>query len=443
MAAFRALWFFIKLGLLAYAISWLLRNPGEVAISIGDWQIQSSFAVFAALALGFAALLALIAGFWRGLYNLPFRWRYHQQQRGLRALTNGFIAVAAGDADAAARQAKRADKFLGQIPLKNLLSAQAAQMRGDKQAAAKHYVALMADQDTSFLGLRGLLQQAAESGKYDQALRLARQAQTLQPKSPSVLRHVFELEARLSHFADAQKTLKILAKRKILPAPALRENEAALKTALAQEAENQKHEETAFRLYKEASAINPDLIPAQTGYLTGLFARGRNFLAERHLARLWEKRPHPDLHALILKHYASNPRKLEKLLRRLSASTGDHPQTKRLAVDYALSQNLWGLAGQHLQDLLKTPQAQDYRLLQRAYGYLPRDQQAPLQPVWQKLQNQGATLYASAEGDESWICDSCHISHGSWTANCKGCKSFNSLYWGKRQGFTPLLVDTR
>ena len=66
-------------------------------------------------------------------------------------------AVAAGDAKEAQKQAKKAEKLLGEPPLTLLLSAQAAQLAGDRDGAKRAFNTMLEDEQTAFLGLRGLI----------------------------------------------------------------------------------------------------------------------------------------------------------------------------------------------------------------------------------------------------------------------------------------------
>ena len=80
---------------------------------------------------------------------------------GYRALTQGMVAVAAGDAEEAQKLARKADALLAEPPLTLLLSAQAAQLNGDETARPQRYFTAMLDRaETEFLGLRGLIMQA-------------------------------------------------------------------------------------------------------------------------------------------------------------------------------------------------------------------------------------------------------------------------------------------
>src|SRR3546814_13347697 len=86
------------------------------------------------------------------------------------------VAVAAGDAQEAARWSRRADDLLEDPPLTLLLSAQAAQLNGDERAAEKYFNAMLEKPETRFLGLRGLLMPALPENDHRRALGFARQA---------------------------------------------------------------------------------------------------------------------------------------------------------------------------------------------------------------------------------------------------------------------------
>src|SRR5690606_10704777 len=111
-----------------------------------------------------------------GLAGLKRRWDTRRERRktarGLRALSLGYSAIAAGDAKIAAYQAHRARTLLpADRGMAVLLEAQAARLRGDRTGALEHYETLLTDKDTAFLGLRGLIAAAAEDGDTATALR--------------------------------------------------------------------------------------------------------------------------------------------------------------------------------------------------------------------------------------------------------------------------------
>src|SRR5690606_29724893 len=124
----------------------------------------------------------------------------------MHALSMGMVAVAAGDREEAGRQSRRASAMLSGVPLSNLLSAQAAQLRGDEAAARRYFEAMLDQPETEFLGLRGLLMQALRARDDARALRLALRARELRPRSPWLLQTLAELQTRLGDWEAALDT---------------------------------------------------------------------------------------------------------------------------------------------------------------------------------------------------------------------------------------------
>lgn len=434
----RTLWFFLKLALAVAAISWLLRHPGDVTLDFPPYRIETSLALIAAIVFLVIWLSVTLMRLRDTAANMPAHWQRWQEQKGLRALTRGFVAIAAGDSDAAAREAKRADKYLPQTPLKNLLLAQSEQLRGNRAGAAKYFVALMQDKETSFLGLRGLLNQAMTDGKWTHALHLARQAYQSQPKSASLWRHLFLLEARAANWSEAELILKKIERAKALPRDIVLRHHAALLCEKAKIAEQTGEQSIAQKFYKRAYLLSPDFIPAATLYVESLYKSGSKFLADRAIQRVYKNCPHPDVASLALRYGGGNPALLGRLLRKLELIQPDQPATHFVYVEYALSQELWGVAASHMQRLMAAaPTFSHYRLLQRVLQSLPNNVGGAVRIDLQKLQNQYLDQ-SQLQPDDAWICEECRAPSGIWHALCQSCGAFDSLDWIRPERFVRL-----
>jgi HemY protein len=136
---FRALWYLALLAALALLAVWLADQPGTVSLEWRDWRLDTSVSLLAvalaAAAVVIALMLRLIGFVRRTPETLARRRQDRRRAQGYVALTRGMVAVAAGDVDGAARQAKRADVLLEDPALTLLLSAQTAQLSGDAVAA--------------------------------------------------------------------------------------------------------------------------------------------------------------------------------------------------------------------------------------------------------------------------------------------------------------------
>ena len=152
----RSIGYIIKVGVAVFVAVWLADRPGQVTI---EWQgvlINTSVGILALSA--FLLVVASVATYevWRGLKRAPRQIvasrRVRRQGAGYRALTEGLVAVAAGDAEEARRLSKRADGLLNDPPLTMLLAAQTAQLAGDGKAARRYFEAMRERKETEFLG---------------------------------------------------------------------------------------------------------------------------------------------------------------------------------------------------------------------------------------------------------------------------------------------------
>jgi HemY protein len=193
------------------AAVFMADRPGRVDIIWQDWQIETSVGVLVAAAVFAALLVWLLISALRLIISSPQRMlrsrRAWRRRAGYRALAQGMVAVAAGDAQEARRYARRADVLLADPPLTLLLSAQAAQLDGDEGAAKRFFTAMLERHETEFLGLRGLLNQALRAGDRRAALQLTERAMALRPRARWVALSRFDLETREGHWEAARETL--------------------------------------------------------------------------------------------------------------------------------------------------------------------------------------------------------------------------------------------
>jgi len=228
----RVIIFFIIVATLAAVAVWITDEPGRVAISWGDWLLETSPAALAAAAAIFAALGALFfqlaRWLWTGPRAIARARQLRRQRRGYLALTQGLVSAAAGDPRSARRLARRANLMLGEPPLTLLLSAQAAQLEGEDDLAKAYFEAMLAQPETEFLGLRGLLVQANKAGDNQAALVLAERAFALRPHTPWVLTTLLELQSHAGRWPDALTTLRVALRQKALDVEAGRRREAGL-----------------------------------------------------------------------------------------------------------------------------------------------------------------------------------------------------------------------
>lgn len=423
----RLLIYALKLAILIAVAVWLADRPGRVEILWQGRVIETSVAVLVVVAAALMLLAAYLYRFWRSLRRAPGRFvqgrRFAKREKGYRALTRGMVAVAAGDAEAARRFARKADVLLDEPPLTLLLSAQAAQLAGDDGAATRYFEAMLRRPDMEFLGLRGLLNQSLRGRDSERALDMARRARALRPDAAWTHRAAFDLEVAQHRWDDAQASLANAVRVKAVSAEDGRRFKGRILVERSRAMAADGNPSQALDLAHKAVGLDPDFVPAVLQESRLLVETGRDSQATRLLEKSWGRRPHPELAGA---YAALGPadegallkvKRLEKLVRlRPEAATG-----LLLLAEAELAAQLWGSARGHL---LKAEQVAPTRRVYRLLADLETaERNDPMAARSWLAKAQTAAL------DEVWECDSCGTHADAWSALCPHCRSFDTLAW--------------
>lgn len=312
-------------------------------------------AIFAALWLAFRlvgflmALLRFFAGDETAIRRFFNRSR---ERRGLKALARALVALAAGDAKEAQKNASSAELLLRRPELTRIVNAQAAELAGDASRAEEYYRALARDPETAFVGIRGLLNRALERGDTARALKLAEYAARLRPRDPAILDTLYTLQTRSFDWAGARRTLALQRRYGLLPAEEVRRRDAMLALALAEEAEEAGRIEEARRLALEAARLDPANDEAVTAAARHLVAAGSKRRAAKLLIEAWRRRPSPRLAAAYAEiEPDESPEERRRRFRKLLNANPLHPESKIVAAELALMTRDWAGARQALEGL--------------------------------------------------------------------------------------------
>lgn len=422
----RLLLFFLQLAVLVGVAVWVADRPGEVTLRWLGYEITTDVGILLLAVALLMALAALLYHLWRRLVRAPrgtlVALGRRRQRRGWRALTNGFVAVAAGEAEQARRFAGKAESLLNEPALTRLLSAQAAQLNGDEAAVSRHLEAMLTEPETRFLALRGLVQQALRQGDTALALERVEQAYRLRPDTPWVMETLFDLAEREGRLLEASRVLQEARRRRTLPAAEADRRRAVVtyERALAAEGEGQPQE--AYDRVRAALRLAPDLTAAAA--LTARLAErlGRKREAERTLERAWTLQPHPDLAKLYL---ALNPQATAaerlRLLKRLTGGQPDHAESRLALAEAALAAGLWGEARQQLLPFETEAPDQRAAIL---LALLAEAEQGDHEAA-RRWRDKAASLPAPP----AWDCGNCGHRAPDWQPRCRACGSFDSLLW--------------
>ena len=404
----------------------IANRPGSVTLDWLGYRIETTTAVLVTAVLVFSILLTALYRLWLTLRLAPRRMgqarRDRRRRRGYRALTQGMVAVAAGDAIEARRQARRAESLLSEPPLTMLLSAQAAQLSGDDAAAGRFFEAMSERPETKYLGLHGMLNQAMQAGDSDSALELAAQARELKPKTDAVATTLFDLQVQRGEWAEAEETVRKAVREKHMDADNGRRRRAILLYQQSLEAEKEGRLGDALQLVRKANGYAPSFVPAAARLARLLAGAGKRRRAVSTIEETWVSNPHPHL-VEVLEEIGRGTSAEERLrsVERLAGYNSDHLESHLAVARSALSALRWPDAREHLE-ALAGPDA-SARVCRYMAELEESDGGNP------EAAREWLKRASTADADSAWICDHCGNVVADWEPVCGRCQEFDSLEW--------------
>jgi HemY protein len=397
---------------LAYAAAGL---EGSLSLELGSYTLEAPASVALLLLLaGFAVLYVLLrlGGF---LWRLP-EWRARRRRERHRAagdvaVTRALVALAAGDAAAARREAARARRLLGETAQTLLLAAEAGRLAGRQDETEAPLRLLAARPDAALLGLRGLLREAMARGEWREAAALARQAEAAHPGGAWLRAERAELAARAGHWAEALALTNAAGPRAALAVAAAAAEPDAGK---------------ALRLAEQAHKADPGLEPATLAYAARLRAAGRARRAEAVLREAWLRAPSQALADAYLEPI-TEPLARVQAARALVAGNPDHAESHFLLARVHLSAGLTGEARRQVEEAHKA--GLDARRLWALLADI-ETLDRPDSPEGKAAAAAALRRAAGAAEDGGWHCASCGAAASAWAAVCGQCHSVGSLRRG-------------
>lgn len=355
----RVVLFLVAVGVLAVGVTWLADRPGDVAITWQGLQIETSVMMLV-LAVGVAAMTGMLVAWilataWRAPKRARHALRERRHRTGREAISQGLVALGAGDARAAAKFAKLAHRVASEEPLSLLLRAQSAQMLGDQAGAEHAFQSMVERADTRLLGLHGLYIEARRRADAAAARQYAEQAVKTAPAVPWAAQAVLEFRCAEADWEGALAILDANRQHGFIDKRTYERHGAVLLTARALALE-ETDPGVAKMLAIEATRFAADLVPAAAlaGRLLG--EAGERRWAGKILQAAWRAHPHPDL-ADAYGHLRPGESARERLTRvhALVRDPAGHVEGNLALARAALDARELGLARQTLEPLLLQP----------------------------------------------------------------------------------------
>ncbi|MCC9621032.1 tetratricopeptide repeat protein [Thalassospira sp. MA62] len=410
---------------LVFCTVWFANNPGNMTIVWLGYRFDGSIGM---VALGLLALTVILVLIWRGwsmIANSP-GWvgrllGSRRRKKGQQALTMGLLELASGDVRQALRHTRAVDRYLEDDTLTRLLTAQAAELDGNNDAAKRQFEAMLEKPDSAFFGLRGLLQLSLKENDRKAALDYAERAHRLRPRNPSVIVTLFDLLLTAKNWDRALSLLVDAQKASVFTEKQLTHRRALLITAKAEDAVRDGDNTEAIKLLRKALAAEPDFTGASVS-LAGLYRDlKQDDKARSVVMQTWRTNPSGALGQIYVESLMGDALAKVKSVEKLVATNPDHVESQLVLADVALKADLWGMARSNIEKALKTnSQARHYRLLadlelrEKQDGAKARD----------------LLVKAShANPDPDWRCGACGAETDRWVVSCPSCHSFGSVDW--------------
>ena len=388
MTLVRTLVWFVIAAVVMFGAVWLAERPGSITAEWHGWRLDTNVGVMLIVLI---VLILLSVGSWllyRWIVGAPGAlfdtWGESRRRRGYQALTQGLAAVAAGDGAEAQKNARKAEALLAEPPLTLLLSAQAAQLTGDRDGAKRAF--------------------------------------KLRPQTPWVVHSLFDMQAQIGRWREAQDTLDAGLRRKVVTADKGRTLKALLLVERSRAAERDGSDGDALALAREAFGLAPERIAVSSRLAELQIKTGDGRRAMRTLERGWTLAPHPDLAALYLKASGENDAlKRVGIVRKLAAQKPDDLESNLALAHAALEAGLWGEARRYLDAAGGThPPVRVCRLMAEVEERAQSDQAKV---------HEWLARAATAPADKAWRCSACGAQHEGWHSVCESCGAFGTLHW--------------
>ena len=386
------------IALVAWGFVWLADRPGTVTVNwLGQVIELPVLASLLALVVAFI-VLTILWSVVRRIFAAPGSmsgfFANRRKKKAYDALTKGIVAVGAGDAGQATKFATKAAKLTGNDALSKLLTAQAAQLRGDRSTVTRVFEDMTTTPDTELLGLRGLFTQARQDGDMEAARGLAERAVAKNPDLPWASRAMLALQSAEQDWAGAARTLENQRRAGTITKAEEDRRRAVVLTAQAVDLEDENPDE-ALSLAERAHKLAPELVPAAVVAGRILISRANIRKAGKILEQTWKLSPHPDV-AEIYAYLRSGDspqdrqRRISQLIGKSSGDLEGAIAMARTSIDAqdwrdarrALSMYVDDRPPVRICELMAEIEQGEYGDKGRAREWLGRAVHAPRDPVW-------------------------------------------------------------
>lgn len=339
------LWLLVLALLLAAgALAPMFKNdPGHVMINFGNWTLETSVLV---LAVGFIVLwllVQLLIWFWRAPVVAARRMR---DQRALKQLEKGLLALTEGDWSAAEKALEKSANVQGKSTAHYLAAAQAA----DGQDAHERRDRYLEQADSGgskkhFLVELTRARMLIENSHYQEAVSILQDLNKRRKKHPQVLELLSRCYRELGDWDEMQALLPVLKKAGVFDEQQSLEAQQEVAVKKLQSVSSVEELQSAWKLIPKVMRLHAAVANA---YALTASRLGQGEMAEpvitASLKNLWNP-------SLVLRYGDPASSDRSKRMKQCEKWLIDHPNDAGLHLGLGrlcAGESLWGKAREHL-----------------------------------------------------------------------------------------------
>jgi HemY protein len=283
------------------------------------------------------------------------------------------------------------------------------------------------------------------------AMEHVRRGLTVDPQAPALLRLRHELDMRLGRWADAQESLRALARARLIDGDQLNRRAALVWLGRARAAERDQAINDAADHARRAWKTLPAFLPAAIESARLDLASGRAARASQTIESSWTSCPHPDLAAAYLDAQpGADPLTQVKRCQLLVERAPRAAESHLAQGNAARKARLWGEARRHYQTALDLdptvarraaiglaqvaiaePPMETLVAATETGGDDPEQPRAALttRPAEAGVAPELVARVAEAPPERGWLCGACGTPHRRWEPICPTCDGIDTVEW--------------
>ena len=420
----RLIWWSLKIISICIIVAFIANQEGNSQIVWVGWKMEIPTSILFGSFLLLIIIILWLHNLWKLIINLPTNIsklvKENRQKTGYNALAYGLAASSAGDIESTQKYAAQAQRLLDNKDLTEMLSAHAAHLSGDKNAAFKYFNNLANRSSTKFHGQLGLMRLAIENNDHDEALIRARAANSIQPRNPKLNSLLVMMEAKKEHFEEAIEVLQKGRRIGSIEEEKAQNLAAALHTKIGMKKLEENQLSEAEKSFALALREKTDFIPAVISLSKIFIGKDNQRKALSLLSKVWKIKPHPEI-AQTLKLIWKNERASVNIANLINLTEDNaNSQARLIIADEAISAGLKGEANDQLSKISTEQHNKTYHQLMSKLADQSNDKTKSNQELEKALE---------ANPSQAWVCSSCGFSYDFWSIKCSNCDNIGSIEW--------------